>query len=251
MEISLADANILITGASAGIGRACAIECSRSGARVHLVGRNQAELRKTQAALAGEGHSSNLFDLHDFDGYQGLVDQVVSQHGKLSGFVHAAGIQYMLPFQSTKVAAYQDSFDINTIAAFELARIVVQKKNNLGANLKLVFLASVMSLVGDIAISSYCASKTALVGGARCMAVELASKGIQVNCVSPGSIEDTELANLRTLLSEDDFAAHKARYPLGLGKTQDVAALCVYLLSDKANWITGQNFVIDGGYSAK
>lgn len=251
MVISLADANILITGASAGIGRACAIECSRSGARVHLVGRNQAEVRKTHDALEGQGHSSHIFDLHDFDGYQGLVDQVVTEHGKLNGFVHAAGIQYMLPFQSTKVPEYQDSFDINTIAAFELSRIVMQKKNNQGPNLKLVFMASVMSLVGDVAISSYCASKTALVGGARCMAVELSSKGIQVNCISPGSIEDTELANLRSLLSEDDFATYRARYPLGLGKTLDVAALCVYLLSSKASWITGQNFVIDGGYSAK
>ncbi len=251
MLVSLEGKNIMITGASAGIGRATAIECNRSGAAVHLVGRNEEELRRTFAELQGEGSSYHVFDLHDMERYPELVSEIVDKGGKLDGFVHAAGIQYMLPLASTLPEHYSDTLEINTISAFELARIATQKKNIALSGMQIVFVASVMSVVGDGCMTSYAASKTALVGGARCLAVELASRGIRVNCVSPGSLEDTRLANLRSMLSEDDLLAYWQKYPLSTGGTGDVASLCVYLLSEHAKWITGQNFVIDGGYSAK
>lgn len=109
-----------------------------------------------------------------------------------------------------------------------------------------------MSTVANKGLTSYCSTKAALVGGARSIAVELAHKGIRVNCVSPGTVSDTAMTvSLKEQLSAMEFSAIEAQYPMGLGSTEDVAQMCVYLLSDKAKWITGQNFIVDGGYSIK
>lgn len=251
MIVSLQNKNILISGASAGIGRACAIECNRAGANIHLLGRDRERLKYSYDQLSGEGNSYHILDLLDYQKYPETISAIVESHGKIDGFIHSAGVQIMVPLRSMTVSQYYETFAVNTVSAFEISRLLARKKNHRESGLKIVFIASVMSVVGSPGISAYCSSKAALVGGARSMAIELAPKNILVNCVSPGSIADTDINNLRTKLTEEDLASIVNEHPLGLGYTDDVSSLCVYLLSEKAKWITGQNIIVDGGYSAK
>jgi len=92
----------------------------------------------------------------------------------------------------------------------------------------------------------------ALVGSVRCIALELAKRKIRVNCISPGTLVDTAMTdNLKKDLSPEEFMKIRSKYPMDLGSTKDVAALCIFLLSDESKWLTGQNIVIDGGYSTQ
>lgn len=250
--LELEDKNILITGASSGIGRRCAVVCNKNGARVHLLGRNTTALNELVDHLNGDRNSSHYVDMRETDKFLNAIDAVVSKYGKIDGFVHSAGYQIIAPVSAMGMDQYLDNYLVNVVSAFELVRILSRKKVTSENGLSVVFISSVMSVVANKGLTSYCATKAALVGGAKAMAVEFAGKGIRVNCVSPGTVSDTNMTeNLRDQLSEQEFAAIKGEYPMGLGSTDDVAQLCVYLLSDKAKWMTGQNLVIDGGYSIK
>lgn len=247
----LAGKNIVISGASSGIGRSCAIECSKSGANVHLIARNLKSLEETRSELDKGNHSIQQLDVTESDSIEPIIKSIVEQHGGIDGFIHSAGIQRVQPFRTMDKSHYLDMFSINTIAAFELSRSIVKKQHCSANSLSLVFIASVMSVVAGAGLTSYCASKAALVGGARAMAIELAPRKIRVNCVSPGTVTDTQMTKgLKSMISEDEFLGICEKYPSGLGSPINVADLCVFLLSDKSKWITGQNIIIDGGYSA-
>jgi len=147
---------------------------------------------------------------------------------------------------------FVDVFSLNTIAAFEFSRVLTKKSYCGSSGQSIVFISSVMSVAANAGLTSYCASKAALVGGARAMAIELAPKNVRVNCVSPGTVSDTNMTKgLQASVTNDEFQRIVNEYPMGLGDTTDVAYMCVFLLSDDAKWITGQNIVIDGGYSAR
>lgn len=242
--------NILITGASSGIGRACAINCNAEGANVHLLGRHIDRLEAVSQLLTTKKFSLNELDVTESEKIEPVIKRIVEQYGKFDGFIHSAGVQHMLPFRSQSNDHFKDVFSINTISAFDISRILVKKSYANREGMSLVFISSVMSVVAEPGLTSYCASKAALVGGAKAMAMELAAYKIRVNCVSPGTIEDTEMTNkVRENLDENDFQFIVDKHPLGLGSSQGIATLCAYLLSDSASWITGQNIVIDGGYS--
>jgi len=247
----LKDKNILITGASSGIGKTCAIECSKAGATVHLVGRDLKRLENAFTLLCGDGHSYHELDVTDTSKLNIMIDGIVEKTGKISGFIHSAGYQITTPLQAMVSEQYNDIFGVNTISAFEISRIISKKKNYSVDGLSIVLIASVMSVVANAGLIAYCASKAALVGGARAMAIELAPKKIRVNCISPGYMSDTPMMrDMDFLLSQSEIAELTKGYPLGLGKTEDIASMCVYLLSEKAKWITGQNIIIDGGFLA-
>ena len=244
--------NVLITGASSGIGKACAVECNAEGARVHLLGRDEKRLREVWDKLKNEGNSYHAMDLSETGKIENLINEIVMQYGKIGGFIHSAGYQTMAPLNALTPDHFIKIFTINTIAGFEISRHLSKKKNHSEAGLSIVFMASVMSILGESALVAYCASKAALVGGARSMAIELAPKRIRVNCISPGSVTGTAMETKdQAQLSIGEQATIASKYPLGLGATSDIANMACYLLSEKACWITGQNLVIDGGYSAR
>lgn len=241
--------NILITGASSGIGKAIAYKCSELGANVRLVARNKDALEQIVNDIGRDRASYHLLDMRNPDEYENVISHIVAEYGKLSGFVHSAGYAITFPFQSMSIDQYQDLFLVNVFSAFELGRILSLKKNRNSEGQSMVFLASITSVVSDVGLMAYGSSKSALVGGARAMALELAKKKIRVNCVSPGRIGDTPMTEgQRSVLSDEEIGLLSEGYPLGLGKATDIASLCAFLLSDESNWITGQNIVIDGGY---
>ena len=248
----LQNKNILITGASSGIGKECAFRCYKEGAKVHLLGRNERSLKEIYAQLNDNNNSISVLDLQDFERYQNIIESIVTKHGKIDGFIHSAGYQITLPISAMNYQMYLDIFSVNTISAFEFIRLLSKRNYSNLSGMSIVLIASIMSIIANPALTAYCASKAALVGGAKALALELANNKIKVNCVSPGYLEDTKMmTELDEILSNQELDNLKKGYPLGLGSTNDITALCLFLLSDESKWITGQNIIIDGGYSIK
>lgn len=246
----LQNKNILITGASSGIGKECAFLFYEEGAKVHLLGRNERSLKEIYAQLNDNNNSISVLDLQDFERYQNIIESIVTKHGKIDGFIHSAGYQITLPISAMNYQMYLDIFSVNTISAFEFIRLLSKKNYGNLSGMSIVLIASVMSIIANPALTAYCASKAALVGGARSLALELATKNIRVNCVSPGYLKDTKMmTELSNVLNYKEMDNLKKGYPLGLGSVKDISALCIFLLSDESKWITGQNIIIDGGYS--
>jgi NAD(P)-dependent dehydrogenase (short-subunit alcohol dehydrogenase family) len=244
--------NILITGASSGIGKQCAISCSQMGATVILIGRKEDKLKETMSLLSYGNHQYYTFDVTNYSDIDGIVSDTVSKTGKISGFIHSAGIELSLPINVTKPEHYKDLFATNVIAGFEFAKILSKKKYTDESGSSFVFIASIMGIVGNSSLTGYSASKGAVIAGIRSLALELAIKKIRVNAISPAYIINTKMdSETSSLLNKEDTEKILKSHPLGIGNTEDVAYGCIYLLSNASKWITGTNLIIDGGYSAK
>lgn len=248
---SLKNKNILITGASSGIGRQCAITFSQLGANVILIARNKERLKDTFNKLEKGNHLIISQDITEYDKLEEIVNAAVDKIGKISGFVHSAGIEMTLPLRNMQPSYYEKMFSVNVIAGFELARIISKKKYINKERASFVFISSVMGIVGNPALIGYSASKGALISATKSIAIELVSKNIRVNSISPGHVK-TEMANsLFEKISEKSKKEIIEMHPLGLGKPEDIANACAFLLSDASRWITGTNLIVDGGYSAR
>lgn len=251
-KFSLDGKHILITGASSGIGRQCAVSCSEMGAVITLVARNRERLQDTLKHLYGYGHIIISKDLLDMNSIEEIVKFAVNKNGKIDGFIHAAGIEKTLPLIMHRPNIFEDIFTINTFSGFEFVRIITQKKYHNPYSCSIIFIASIMGVVGNGGLTGYSSSKGALIAGVKSLAIETSKKNIRINAISPGYISNTIMFNnKKESLSETAIQDIVKAHPLGLGDTEDVANACIFLLSDAAKWITGTNLIIDGGYSAK
>lgn len=236
--------HILVTGASSGIGRSIAIECAKLGANVIITGRNEQRLKETLTLLEGDGHSLIIADLlTSLD-----IDTIVSKLSILDGIVNCAGLTRLSPFTFITRKVLNEVFEVNFFAPVELTRILLKKKK-LSKNASIVFLSSVSGVYcSAVASSAYSASKGAINGIVKGMALDLAPKGIRVNCVNPGAINTPFFEN--SGVTAEDLKNDITRYPLGrYGLPEEVAYATIYLLSDASSWVTGTNFLIDGGYT--
>lgn len=250
-NFTLKNQTIVITGASSGIGKACAQKASDFGANVILIARDENRLNRVKNSLSKGNHLIYSVDVTDAERLEQVIDNAVSLIGKISGFVHCAGIEYTKPLVSMKPENYQEVFEVNVISGFYLAKILSKKKNFKEEGGSMVFMSSVMGILGQKGKIAYCSSKAAVIGGAKSLALELASKNIRVNSVSPAMVK-TELAEkMFETLPKESVDEIVKKHPLGIGQPDDVANLCIFLLSDLSKWITGTNIIIDGGYSAE
>lgn len=248
---SMKDKVIVITGASSGIGRACAVVCSKAGAKIALIGRNEANLVATQEMLEGDGHKIVLQELTDYEAIPSRVEQIVSEMGMIHGMVHSAGIETVLPLKLTQHHHFENAFAVNVIAAFELIKAIVKKKHINPDGASMVLISSVMGVVGQPVKTVYSATKGALIAGAKSLALELARSRIRVNCVSPGMVKTGMSESLLSKVTPEALDLILKAHPLGIGEADDVAHLCAFLLSDQSKWITGTNILVDGGYTAQ
>ena len=243
--------NIIVTGASGGIGRQIAVSCSRMGARVVLIGRNEERLSEAMSSLDGSGHLSFSYDLTNLDGMKDLVADIVSRTGPIDGLVNCAGISAALPLKLMTPEKVHAFFSTNVFAAIEFTRHVLSVKNISKQGASVLFFASVMGCVGESAKSLYGMTKGALISGARSLAVEYAPKNIRVNVISPGVVETAINKDQPYLADPERRKVTESLHLLGLGTTEDIANACIFLLSDASRWVTGQNFIIDGGYTIR
>ncbi len=240
-KFALDNQRILITGASSGIGRSCAIEASSLGANCILVGRNKAELEKT-AALCKGNTEIQVADLTQEEDIKNLAQNVPA----LNGFVHCAGMIGPRPINFLKKKNLEEIFAINYFAAALLSGELLQaKKMEPGASF--VFISSISSRHPYFGAAAYASSKAALESFSKTLALEVAPKKMRSNVLLPGLVHTRMLQETREAMGEENFKNYEKSYPLGFGEVEDVANAACFFLSKESRWITGSELQMDGG----
>ena len=235
-----AEQRFIVTGASSGIGEGVALLLNELGATVIGIGRNQERL---EGMRAKSKHPENVFlaqkDLvDDISALPVYVKSLKDKYGKLNGMAYCAGVTLNQPLQLKDYDTSRNLFDIDYFAPMFMTKAFGDKRNTIGRGTSLVLISSAAANCAARAMSDYCGAKAALSHSVHCIAKELAPHGIRVNCVLPADIVTP------MTLADPDILTSK-NYPMGVGEVSDVANLVVFLLSDKAKWITGQNYVVD------
>lgn len=246
--IDLSDKRILIVGASSGIGKQTAITLSQVGAKLSLVARNEEKLQKAIEALEGEGHDYFIADVSNVNSIETLIKDVVTKDGPLDGLVYTAGVGTALPLMQSKPEKVQDTFKVNFFGFFEVIRQVA-RKTRFNPGMRIVGVSSCASLRGDKSKAIYSSSKAAMDSAVRCMAKELAEKGICINTVAP-SMTATDLYDRYVEKYGEESATNKellTRQYLGIAQSQDIANAIAFLISPAARFITGITMPVDGG----
>lgn len=241
---SLEGKNILVTGASSGIGRAIAIECSKMGANITITARNKERLNETLKMMkASLSHQVINADLSKEEDINVLVDKLPF---KLDGIVHCAGLTIIKPFQHFKDENVNEIMGVNFYAPLFLTRNLLKRKM-INKDSSIIFISSISGvLVSAYGGSIYSASKGAINGLVKGIALELATKSIRVNSINPGMIDTDILSS--GVITEEQLKEDAQKYPLKrYGKPEEVAYAAIYLLSDASKWVTGSNLLIDGG----
>lgn len=240
---SLEHKTILVTGASSGIGRAIAIACSKMGATIISTGRNIQRLDATMNELFGENNIMAPADLTNSEEIKKLVTQVP----KLDGIVHCAGIGHRMPTKLLTEEEVGKVMKANFMSAVSLqTELMNAKKINKASSI--VFIASAAPQMPALGNAAYTASKAAIIGYAKCLALELAPRSIRVNCICPAMIW-TDLI-MQEGVGKEELEQAQQKYPLKrYGQPEDVANLAIYLLSDASQWMTNSCIDITGGTS--
>jgi NAD(P)-dependent dehydrogenase (short-subunit alcohol dehydrogenase family) len=241
---------VIVTGASSGIGRATAMRFGRAGASVLAVGRDATALAEVATAVQREGGqcSTCTADVTQSAAPAQIVETALQRLGGLTTLVNAAGIIGSGTVESTTDEQWDTMMDINSRAPFRLMRAampaLIQSKGSV------VNVSSVTGLRSFPGVLAYCVSKAAIDQLTRCAALEVASKGVRINAVNPGVV----ISNLhrRGGMDEEKYAAFlehsKATHPVGRpGEPHEIADLIFFLASPNAAWITGETVSIDGG----
>lgn len=240
---SLEGKTILVTGASSGIGRATAIECSKMGATVIVTARNRERLEDTLNCCVGNGHQSVICDLND----EAALDELAANVPALDGLVNNAGYIDLVPIKLISQKKFESILNTNTMAPILLFQKLL-KKRKITNGASVVFTSSLAGLgYGTVGNSMYSASKGAISAFIRVASKEFAGRRIRVNAVCPGMVK-TDIMS-KGGVSDAQLLEDEKNYPLGYGEPLDVALMMVYLLSEASKWVTGVNLIIDGGVS--
>ena len=243
---SLDGKTILVTGASSGIGRGIAVECSKMGAKIVINGRNIERLNETLEMLEGSGHIVIPADLSNQDG----IDKVITECPEINGIVHSAGIPKICAVKHISRQLLEDIINVNEVAPILLTSGLLKKRKILKKS-SIVFIASMSGVyIANTGEAPYSTTKGGLSGFTKGAAFELASQGTRVNTICPGLVPTNILGLSNEMFSEEQLKETMyGRYPLKrVGTPEDIAHGAIYLLSDASTWVTGINLLIDGGY---
>lgn len=236
----------IVTGASSGLGEATAIMLNELGASVVAIARNSDRLEKMKSKCR---YPENIFLeiknlTENIDDLPKYVKSLREKYGKFSGMAYCAGITDVTPLRGLNLEIIQNVLNIDYLAPIFMAKGFCDKRNNIGKNASVVTVSSFAGVVSSKGMVSYCGAKAAIINSMRVIAKEYSSLGIRVNTVSPSDIETpmTQTGDIRSFVEN-----RIQNYPFGVGEPNDVAGMIVYLLSDKAKFISGQNYVIDSG----
>ena len=239
--------NILITGATSGIGLETLKSLLDDKNKVFAIARDFSKISNLL-----ELHSDRIvpitFDLKETENIEKIFNEINLVDEKLDALIHCAGIEETIPLTLYSPAKIKNIYEVNVFAGIELLRHFTKKKySNDGASA--VFVSSVMGVLGQPGKIGYCSTKAAVLGMVKASALEFSKRKIRVNAVLPGVVNTPMTQNLFTQISAENVEEIKAMHPLGIGEVSDVVPTIEFLISAKSRWITGQNFIIDGGYS--
>jgi NAD(P)-dependent dehydrogenase (short-subunit alcohol dehydrogenase family) len=235
---------ILITGASSGIGRACALQLAALGAHIVAIGRNQATL----ADLGLPSATTYAIDLADEPSVKALMPRLKAEVGPLDGCVLAAGLHTFRPLMMESFADIHRPWSINVQSSLGILALLL-KGRLIAKGGSIVLFSSAAARKAGAGAVSYAASKGAIEAATSALALELASQKIRVNAVSPGVVRTPMSQGFLSKLTAEQLSALEARHPMGIGLPEDVAGPVLFLLSSEARWITGVVLPVDGGYA--
>ena len=241
----------LITGASKGLGKAMAFALAAEGARIALVSRDAALLDSVAAGIAASGGSAHAYptDVTSEDQVRQLERTLASDFGKVNILVNNAGVNVRKPVHEFTLEEWRRVMDTNVTAAFLMCRSFVPLMTGVGYG-RIINMTSIMSWVSLPGRTAYSASKSALLGMTRALALELTSESITANGISPGPFA-TEM-NRALIDNPEANAQFLASIPLNRwGRVEEIGQLAVYLCSEDAGFITGTDILIDGGWTAR
>jgi NAD(P)-dependent dehydrogenase (short-subunit alcohol dehydrogenase family) len=250
MEQSLAGKVVMVTGSTSGIGHAVAVRFAAAGARLVALGRDQPALSQVKSEIerAGADALTIATDVTNESEVRHALEEAIDKFARLDVLVNAAGHISTGTIEDTSLTAWDAMMNVNLRAVFHLMQMatphLIKSKGNI------VNVSSVTGLRSFPGVLAYCVSKAAVDQLTRCSALELAPKGVRVNAVNPGVVV-TEIHKRGGMTPEDyeRFLEHsKTTHPLGrVGDPNEIAELVLYLASEKAAWITGATYSIDGG----
>jgi 3-oxoacyl-[acyl-carrier protein] reductase len=247
-SVSFAGKTAVVTGASRGIGRAIALDLAEAGASVALIGRSEATLDETAAAIrerrADAKTLSLVADVADPTAIDAAVARTLAEFGRIDFAVACAGQATDGLIVRTKPADVDTMLSVNLKSAFYLTSAVAKPmmKQRSGA---IVLVSSIVGLTGNVGQAAYAAAKAGLLGLAKSVAKELGSRNVRVNAVAPGLIETA----MTETMNEAARSHFLASIPLGrAGTPEDVSGVVTFLCSDAARYVTGQTLVVDGGF---
>ncbi len=236
----------IVTGASSGIGFACAEAMSEAGAKVTLVGRDRGRLEQCAAQCPGETHVV-VADLAEEPGPERVVAETLGAFGGVSTLLHMAGIFWPKPFAEAPLEDFDVQWRVNVRAPYALTKAALP---HLGRDDSVTFVSSIAGQVAFPSSAAYCATKGAIEQLTKALAVELAPVGIRVNAIAPGNIRTP--MNEELLRSPEYERMYLDGTPYGrVGVVEDVAPLAVFLASDAARYIHGESILVDGGWAAR
>lgn len=251
--IKMEGKHVLITGGSSGIGQQTAILLSKLGAKVAILGRREDALKETMSRLSGAGHTMHIVDVGSVAQLEPIISNIVKETGPFDGFVHSAGVVKNLPVKNYKYERLKSIMDVNFFAYFEIIRIL-SRKGRFNPGMSIVGVSSVAATQGAAAQAAYGASKAAMNGAMRCLAIELGDKEIRLNTVLPAATETAMYLDYLAMKSEMKETEMKVtsnpRQYLGMNSPWDVANAIIFLLSPASEKITGVQLPIDGGYAS-
>jgi NAD(P)-dependent dehydrogenase (short-subunit alcohol dehydrogenase family) len=236
---------VLIAGASSGIGKETAILLSKLGAKLALLDKDEDGLISTIGCLEGYDHQYFKYDLSDIDGIETKIGEIVSCFGPFDGFVHCVGMRCRRPLSMTTPNILNEVISLNFVSFIELVRNITKRKH-FNEGLSIVGISSISSQKGGVSVT-YASSKAAMDSAVRCLAKELASKQIRINTVVPSQINSPAYSDLLKMKGGEEDKTLERQY-LGLGETIDVANAIAFLLNKSSKFITGAAIPVDGGF---
>jgi NAD(P)-dependent dehydrogenase (short-subunit alcohol dehydrogenase family) len=251
VSAKLAGRTAVVTGASKGLGKAIAVALAAEGARVALVARARDLLIAVAGEIAASGGDAIPFpaDITEEDQVGAIERAIVAEFGKVNILVNNAGINIRKPVPEFTLAEWRRVLDTNVTAAFLMCRSFIPHMTGVGYG-RIVNMSSTMAHVSLPHRAAYSASKSALLGMTRAMALELAGEGITCNSISPGPFA-TEM-NKSLIDSGEAATLLVASTPVGRwGRVEEVGQLAVHLCSNDSGFITGADILIDGGWCAR
>ena len=247
IQFKFDEKRFVVTGATSGIGKKITLDLAEHGAQVLAIGRRKERLDALKDNFPGNIFTA-VIDVNDFSTLKIELEKF-GEKGKIDGSVHAAGINKFTPLRAFNWKDAENIIKTSLYAGIELIRILSSQKLS-AIKSSHVIIASVAGIKGEVGFTAYSAAKSAVIGAARSMAVELAIKDIRVNTITPGWLP-TEMTDAIDARYPGKLETIKLLHPLGIGSVEDISNLLMFLLSEESKWITGSNIVIDGGYSIR